>query len=329
MSSGDAVLLVQLGGPERREELGGFLYELFSDPEVIRIRFAPLRKLVARAIVRSREKTSAAIYESIGWSPIRRLTEEQRRLLGEDLARRAVAAGRAAPSVHMAMVCSEPRVEGALKEIGREDVRRVLLLPLYPQYSFTTTRSAETRVREAHRETGASWELLVVSSWYDEPGFLDAHVARIREAMEKLPDPSTAHLLYSAHSLPRKLVDELGDPYRDQIKRTVALLNERLRLPWSLAYQSKVGPVEWLEPTTQEEIRRLGKAGVSQVLVVPIAFVTEHVETLYEIAILFAEVARQAGIEHFVPVGALNGHPDLIRGLADVVERSLHGRPTP
>ncbi|MFN7973220.1 MAG: ferrochelatase [Acidobacteriota bacterium] len=327
MTSRDAVLLAQLGGPERREELEPFLYELFADPEVLRIRPASLRRYVARTIARRRAPSSAAIYERIGWSPIRRLTEEQRALLETELARRAAAAGRGVPAVHAAMVCSEPRMEGAVARIADAKIERVLLLPLYPQYSFTTTRSAETRLREALGDRGRGIVVDTVASWYDEPGFLDAHAARIREALERLPepDPSKVHVLYSAHSLPRRLVEKHGDPYQAQIEKTVALVNERLGGAFrsSLAYQSKVGPVAWIGPSTQDEIARLAREGVRQVLCVPIAFVTEHVETLYEIAILFADVARLAGIERFVPVGALNGHPDLVRALADVVERRL------
>lgn len=322
-----AVLVVQLGGPERREELVAFLYELFADPEVLRIPAAPLRRLVAWTIARARARKSAAIYEAIGWSPIRRLTEEQRALLEAELGRRAAAAGRPAIPVLAGMTCSEPAVERALARMKGSSITRAFLLPLYPQYSHTTTRSSLNRVRAGCRAIGLACAWTSVDAWYDEDGFLAAHAARIEEAASRMPDPdpSRIHLLYSAHSLPASLVEKHGDPYPHHVEETVRLVNERLKAKyaWSLGYQSKVGPVEWLGPSTLEVIARLGAEGKTQVLCVPIAFVTEHVETLYEIAILFSDMARRAGIVEFRPVPALGGHPDLIRGLADLVERNM------
>ncbi len=322
----DGVLLVQLGGPEKREELEPFLYELFADPEVLRIPIGPIRKLVAWAIARSRGPKSAAIYEAIGWSPIRRLTELQRQGLERELARRAAASGRPAPAVFAAMTCSAPTVEETLERMKRQGVERAFLLPLYPQYSFTTTRSSLTRVREASRALGYGCAWTTVDAWYDEEGFLDAHAARIREAAAEIPGEGEIHVLYSAHSLPRSLVDRHRDPYQRHVEETVGLIHERLGAPYPrhLAYQSKVGPVEWLGPATDETIRQLGAAGVRRLLVVPVAFVTEHVETLYEIGMLFADTARAAGITHFKPVRALDDHPDLIRALADLSERNLY-----
>lgn len=314
------VLLMQLGGPERLEELEPFLYELFADPEVLRIPVGPLRRFVARTIARRRAPGSATIYEAIGWSPIRRLTEMQRRLLEEELERRHVGDA-PAPRAYMAMVCSAPHPEEVLAQMARDGITHALLLPLFPQYSFTTTRSSTSRVRHALRVSPLPAVWRVQGSWYREPGFLDAHVARIREALSAMPG-GTGHILYSAHSLPRSLVEKHGDPYQREIEETVALVNARLggSHPWSLAYQSKVGPVAWLGPSTPEELARLGAAGVESVAVVPIAFVTEHVETLYEIAILFSEDARRAGIREFRPVAALDGHPRLVEALADLCE---------
>ena len=321
------VLLMQLGGPERRDELEPFLYELFADPEVLRIPVGPIRKLVAKLIATTRAPSSAKIYEAIGWSPIRRLTERQRELLEAELGRRWKGEG-PAPRAYMAMTCSPPAPEEVLERMARDGVTHALLLPLYPQYSFTTTRSSVARVRHALRSVrfDAAWR--TQGSFHREPAFLDAHVDRIREAMRALPG-GTGHLLYSAHSLPRSLVEKHGDPYQKEIEETVALLNERLgnAYPWSLAYQSKVGPVEWLGPATLDEIARLGRDGVRKLAVAPIAFVTEHVETLYEIARLFADEARRAGIEAFRPVAALDDHPRLVDALADLCERHMAAGP--
>ena len=150
-----------------------------------------------------------------------------------------------------------------------------------------------------------------------------AHVESIRAEIARFPDPSpkSIHLLYSAHSIPKKLVTREGDPYPREVEASVAAINAALggRSPSSLAYQSKLGPVEWLGPPTLDEIGRLGRAGVSQVLVIPIAFVSDHVDTLYEVDQLFAEAARKAGIPNFRRTPGLNDRPTFLRALADLV----------
>jgi ferrochelatase len=316
------VLLVQLGGPEKPEELRPFLYELFADPEVLGIRFAPLRKLAAFAIATLRAPTSAKTYERIGWSPIRRWTAEQARLLEEELRRE----GRDA-LVKPAMTCSAPRVEDALAELRAGGVGTLAVLPLYPQYSVTTTKSSFARVdAELARMRWSPEVRRAPDAWYDEPAFLEAHSARIAEAARRLPDPDPGKtvLLYSAHSLPVSIVEKRKDPYPRQIEATVAALDARLGHAYRsrLAYQSKVGPVPWIGPSTPDVLAELAKENVSQVIVVPIAFVSDHVETLYEIRLLFGEEARRLGIPHYVAADGLNDHPSFIRALASVVERA-------
>ena len=320
------VLLVQLGGPATREELKPFLYELFVDPEILGIRFAPLRKAVAWLIATLRAPKSAETYERINWSPIRRWSETQARLLEADLAKRS--AGGSAPVVRVGMTCSFPFVEDALLELQKEDATCLLVLPLYPQYSVTTTRGSFNRVTSAlakmrwnPRRTNAP------DAWYEEPGFVAAHVARIRAAAASLPDadPARTVVLYSAHSLPVKTVEKQNDPYPRHIEETVRILDAALegRFRSRLGYQSKVGPVEWLGPSTPEVLAELAKAGEKQVLVVPIAFVSDHVETLYEIRLLFGGEAARLGISHYAVAEGLNDHPEFIRALADVVEKAV------
>jgi protoporphyrin/coproporphyrin ferrochelatase len=316
------VLLVQLGGPENRAELRPFLYELFADPEVLGIPFAPLRKLVAAAIAFLRAPKSAKTYELIGWSPIRRWTAAQARLLEEALR----GAGRDA-AVRPAMTCSAPRVEDALRELRDAGATTLVVLPLYPQYSVTTTKSSFDRVEKELRKL--SWSPAVrrvPDAWWDEPAFLDAHAARIEEAAAKLPDPDPAKtvVLYSAHSLPVATVEKKKDPYPRQIEATVAALDARLGHRWRsrLGYQSKVGPVAWIGPSTLDVLADLAREKVAQVIVVPIAFVSDHVETLYEIRMLFGEEARRLGIPHYVAADGLNDHPAFIRGLASIVART-------
>ncbi len=319
------VLLVQLGGPQRREELKPFLYELFADPEILDIRPAPLRKLVAWAIATVRAPKSAETYEKIGWSPIRCWTEKQASLL-----ERRLAALRPddAPLVRGGMTCSAPFVEEALAEMRALGVTTLVVLPLYPQYSVTTTRGSFDRVTRALAAMRWAPERRdAPDAWYDEPSFVAAHVARIEAAAATLPekDPSATVLLYSAHSLPVATVETKKDPYPRHVEGTCAAIDAALgkRYRSVVAFQSKVGPMAWLGPSTIDVVGGLAREGVKQVVVSPVAFVSDHVETLYEIRMLFADEARRLGIPHFIAADGLNDHPLLVEALASVVGRAL------
>jgi ferrochelatase len=314
-----AILFLQLGGPENLDEVPGFLYRLFSDPDVIRVRPALLRKAIAASIALGRKKASRELYRSIGGgSPIRRLTEAQAagvekrlRERGEDVV------------VRVGMNCSRPFVEDVVRELAESGVRRFLSVPLYPQYSLTTTKGALERARAAVERFAPGAVLDEMCSWPDHPGFAEAHAELIREGIASFPDPrpEAVHVLFSAHSIPKKLVTREGDPYPAQVERSIRTILARLPgpPPWTLAYQSKLGPVEWLGPATLDEIRRLGGEGRKQVLAVPIAFVTDHVETLYEIDQLFGEAAREAGIASFRRTPGLNDRPTFLEALEDIV----------
>lgn len=314
-----AILFLQLGGPENLAEVPGFLYRLFSDPDVIRVRPAILRNAIAATIAITRTNTSRKLYASIGGgSPIRRLTEEQaagaERLLrqrGKDAVARA------------AMNCSSPFVEDVVRELAGAGVKRFLALPLYPQYSLTTTKGAIERSREAVRRFAPGARFFEIGSWPTHPLFVEAHAEGIREEIAKFPDPrpEAVRLLFSAHSIPKKLVTRDGDPYEGEIEASARAIHERAggRSPWTLAYQSKLGPVEWLGPQTLDVIGELGRKGEKQVLAVPIAFVTDHVETLYEIDQLFGEAAKKAGIAHFRRTPGLNSRPTFLKALEDLV----------
>ena len=326
MSERLGVLLVQLGGPESRSELRPFLYELFVDPEILGIPFAPLRRLVAWLIATLRAPKSAKTYEAIGWSPIRRWSETQARLLESELARRHRGSG-PAPAVRVGMTCSAPFVEEALEDLRTAGATRLFVLPLYPQYSVTTTRGSFNRVTSALAKSGwAPARTNAPDAWYEEPGFLEAHADLIGKAHGALPDPDPAKtvILYSAHSLPVKTVVSQKDPYPQQIEASVKAIDAALgnRFPSRLGYQSRVGPVEWLGPSTPEVLADLAKEGARQVLVVPVAFVSDHVETLYEIRMLFAEEAARLGIPHYVAAEGLNDHPAFVRALADIVTKA-------
>jgi ferrochelatase len=172
------------------------------------------------------------------------------------------------------------------------------------------------------RRLAVGAEFHEVGSWPTHPGFVAAHAEVIRKEVARFPDPrpESVHLLYSAHSIPKKLVTRGGDPYPREVEASLGAINDLLgnRSPWSLAYQSKLGPIEWLGPATLEAIGDLGRRGVRQVLAIPIAFVSDHVETLYEIDQLFGEEARRAGIEHFRRTPGLNDQPAFLAALADI-----------
>lgn len=313
-----AILFLQLGGPETLEEVPRFLYRLFSDPDVIRVRPALLRKAIAASITLLRKNASRKLYASIGGgSPIRRLTEAQ--AAGTEALLKASGLD---VVVRAAMTCSAPLVEDVVRDLAGQGVERFLAFPLYPQYSLTTTKGALQRTREAVRRDAPSARLVELSSWPTHPLFVEAHAESIREELAKFPDPrpQATHLLFSAHSIPKKLVTREGDPYPTEVEASVRAVSERLAWdgPITLAYQSKLGPVEWLGPPTLEVLRELGRQRCRQVLVVPIAFVTDHVETLQEIDQLFAEAARAAGIAHFRRTPGLNDRPVFLRALSEL-----------
>jgi ferrochelatase len=234
---------------------------------------------------------------------------------------------RGAHRVVIAMRCWKPDTEDAVAALVACRPQRLVLLPLYPQYSFATTRSSLEYFRTVWAKRGLSdVPMISVDHWYDHPGYLDAMVERITETRRVMPngDGSPVHLVYSAHGLPMSLILK-GDPYQrqveDQVQRLTARLPEWASVPErvSLGYQSRVGRAKWLEPSTESVLHGLGQRGVTRVLVVPLSFVSDHSETLYEIDILYRQLATQAGIKTFARMASLNDSPTFIRALADLV----------
>jgi protoporphyrin/coproporphyrin ferrochelatase len=317
------ILLFNLGGPETLDDVRPFLLNLFSDPDIIRLPWRALQKPLAWLISMQRHGLSRSYYEKIGGgSPLRRITDEQAAALEEALARRGITA-----RAYVGMRYWRPFLEDALDQIRRDQVNHLVVLPLYPQFSISTTGSSLNRMNELlGKNAEEAPRLSVIKEWHDDPGYIAALTAAIREELIKFPDQeiSRAHIVFSAHSVPVRYVDE-GDPYLDQTRETVRLVMEQLGndRPHSLSFQSKVGPVKWLRPSTDETIRRLAREGVSQVLLVPVSFVSEHIETLYELDILYRHVAEEVGITEYRRVPALNCRPDFINALAGLVERAI------
>jgi ferrochelatase len=321
------VFLFNLGGPEKLEDVRHFLYNLFSDPDIIRIRSDVLRKLIAWLISTSRQRKSRELYRQIGGgSPLRRITEEQAVALAAKLKEMDRSAG-----VYVAMRCWTPTIEDALEQACRDGVNRLVALPLFPQFSFTTTGSCFNHLKRLlsgprfrHRTT--SMQVTYVDPWPEEPLYLEALADLVRSTRGRFStnDPGEIHLLYSAHSIPARYVRE-GDPYLQQIQKTVRRVNDLLEHahPFTLSFQSMVGPVRWLEPSTSEVIAELGSARAAHVLVIPISFVSDHIETLQEIDILYRKLAAECGIREFERVPSLNTHPKFIDALARIALRAM------
>jgi ferrochelatase len=315
------VVLFNLGGPDTLDDVKPFLQNLFSDPEVIPLP-PPFRQLLAWWIAVRRAPTARGYYQQIGGgSPLRRYTEAQAAALEKRLAEHG------AYKVVVAMRCWKPDTEDAVAELTAVRPQRLVLLPLYPQYSFATTRSSLEYFRTVWARRGPPGvPMLAIDHWYDHPGYLDAMVERINETRRDIPegDGSPVHLVYSAHGLPMSLIHK-GDPYQRQVEEQVRLLTARLP-EWasvpeqvSLGYQSRVGRAKWLEPSTESVLHGLGQRGVTRVLVVPLSFVSDHSETLYEIDIQYRQLATESGIKTFARMASLNDSSTFIRALADLV----------
>jgi ferrochelatase len=314
------VLLFNLGGPEKLADVRPFLYNLFSDPEIVRLPFPILQRPLAWLISTARRRKSAGYYAQIGGgSPLRRITEAQGQALEDELARRGVAA-----HVYVGMRYWHPFTSEALEQIINAGISELVILPLYPQFSVSTTGSSLKDFIAALDARGGLHNIRrrYITRWHDHEGYTSAFASAIKAEISKFPDPTpeNVHLLFSAHSVPQSYI-ERGDPYLRHIEETVALLTERLGggSPAHLSFQSKVGPVKWLEPSTADKLRELRAQGAEQVLAIPISFVSDHIETLYELDILYRNLAEEIGIREYRRVPALNCDPAFIRALADLV----------
>jgi ferrochelatase len=314
------VLLFNLGGPESLEDVRPFLYNLFSDPEIIRIKSDILRRLLAWLIASIRQGKSRNLYRQIGGgSPLRKITEGQAAALSSKLRSRGLAA-----HVYVGMRCWKPSIDEAVDRILQDQITRLVLLPLFPQYSVTTTGSCLKHFQALNHKLGLSdkMEISAIQSWYDDPLYVESMSDLIREGLNSFSNREIKgiSLLYSAHSIPARYVEQ-GDPYLEQTQRSVSLINSQLgnTYPYTLAFQSKVGPVKWLNPSTKNVVAQLGKSGVVRVLVIPVSFVSDHVETLQEIDIVYKDLAARSGIREFRRTASLNLHPRFIDALVDLV----------
>lgn len=312
-----AVVLFNLGGPDSLAAVQPFLYNLFSDPDIFRLPLAWLtQKPFATLVSRRRAPEAAHGYAAIGGaSPLLANTRKQAVALSQALR----ADGNF--EVHICMRYWHPRAAEVVAQLKSQGVTRIVLLPLYPQYSLTTSGSSYNEFQRECARHDYRPAVTFVREWPEQPDYLDGIAQTLREQAAQFPDPDPENieLLFSAHGLPQKIVDR-GDPYERQIRLTFEAVRARLGWPrTTLCYQSRVGPLEWLRPYTEDTIRDKARAGTRQMLVYPIAFVSDHIETLYELGQTYAQLARAEGVTHYRVAPALNEHPLLIRGLRRLV----------
>ena len=314
------VVLFQLGGPDSLAAVEPFLFNLFCDPDIIDFPFSRIgRRPLAKLISSTRAKKASQHYASIGGgSPIRKFTERQAAALEAQLVREGLDA-----RCVVAMRYWHPFTAEAIGQLQEARVDHVVLLPLYPQYSSTTTGSS---LNEWRRRWTASVPTSCVETFYRNPIYIESFVDRVNEALAQFPEPRNAQLVFSAHSVPVSVIEK-GDPYQRQIEETVELVMNRGAWPnpHRLCYQSKVGASKWLQPSLHTTLRDLAAEKVRDVCVVPISFVSDHVETLAEIDHCAREEARLLGIERFAMTQGLNDSPKFISALAGCVLEALDG----
>jgi len=342
------VLLLNLGGPDSLEAVRPFLFNLFSDRDIIRLPVPPfLQKALAWIIATFRSKKVMEYYRMIGGkSPIQDITKAQ----AEALERFLNSEPRTQDSglrykVYFGMRYSPPFIRDVVKRIIGDSITSLTVLPLFPHYSRATTGSAFNEVRRTLNKFGViSSELgeraselktqrftvhssefrlhcSLIESWYDDEGYLDTLSEKIKAGLEKSNNPEKAQVIFSAHSLPKAFIDA-GDPYLRHLEATISGVLERVgHLNWHLSFQSRSGPVEWLKPGTDDIIDKLSKEDHKEILIVPISFVSDHLETLYEIDILYARMAEEKGIR-LRRVESLNTSPGFIEALGKIVLRN-------
>ncbi|MEO7971716.1 MAG: ferrochelatase [bacterium] len=311
------ILLMNFGGPWTLSDVKPFLYRLFANPRVLVGIPSPLRQALAFMISQIKGPASIDSYRSIGGgSPQLKWTAIQAAGLRAVMPKREV-------RIEIGMRSSEPSIEKAISYLKLWGAEELTLLPLFPQFSTTTTATCFDVVDEELARL--KWRPIIhkVTNWPDHPLYISLLRATLDQAIAKALAESTRpiHILFSAHSLPMKIVQR-GDPYADDIARTVKAVTAGLDHPWSLAFQSRNGKLPWLQPYLEDEIRRLGGEGVETLVITPISFVSDHIETLFELDQLYADLARKHGIRHYHRARCFNGDAEFPRVLKSIVQEA-------
>ena len=321
-----AIILCNLGGPGSLAEVEGFLFKLFYDPAIFRLP-NPFRWMLAKYVAKKRCKTAQHIYAQMGGkSPILEQTLAQATSI-EQACARLFAPGDEARSF-VVMRYTNPRSAQVAKEVMDYAPDKIVFVPLYPQYSTTTTASSLQEWRLEMSKLGNKVPISVLCCYPQAAGFIKAHAELLREQYAKVA-AKNPRILFSAHGLPQMVIKD-GDPYQQQVTLTCAAIVKELgvsELDFQICYQSKVGRLQWLEPSTEHELVRAGAEGRG-VIVVPVAFVSEHSETLVELDIEYAELAKQSGVPFYLRVPALGTHPEFINELAALCLKLSQGSAT-
>ncbi|XP_026416227.1 ferrochelatase-2, chloroplastic-like [Papaver somniferum] len=322
------VLLLNLGGPETLQDVQPFLFNLFADPDIIRLPrlFRFLQRPLAQLISVLRAPKSKEGYAAIGGgSPLRKITDEQAEALKMALEEKNMSV-----NVYVGMRYWFPFTEEAVHQIKKDKITRLVLLPLYPQYSIFTSGSSIRVVQDMFSKDSylSRLPVSIIKSWYQRRGYIESMANLIEQELQKFSNPEEVMIFFSAHGVPVSYVEDAGDPYRDQMQDCIRLIMQELKArgtfnEHTLAYQSRVGPIQWLKPYTDEVLVDLGKKGVKSLLAVPVSFVSEHIETLQEIEMEYKELALESGIENWGRVPALGLSSTFISYLADAVIEAL------
>jgi ferrochelatase len=312
------VVLFNLGGPDALSAVEPFLANLFNDRDIFKL---PFQKHLAKYIAKKRAPKIIKEYELIGGSsPIGRWTELQAEMLKKKLFEMGLTT-----DVHIAMRYWTPLTEKTAKKVEEAEYEKVVLLPLYPHYSVSTTGSSFNEWRRVYK--GDESRLIYINDYYENEKYAAAINQRINEALQLFPKEveKKVQLVFSAHGTPVSYVKK-GDPYSRHIKKTVELVMKLRNNShgYSECYQSKVGPVKWLEPSTAQMIQKLSSEGKKHLLIIPVSFVSDHVETLFELDIEYRHVAEKAGIENYIVMKGLNGSQLFIDALAEIVIEKLN-----
>ena len=318
-----AVVLFNLGGPDSLDAVEPFLFNLFNDPAIVGLPTL-IRRPLARLISKRRGPIARSIYQELGGrSPLLELTQAQAHALEADLSQRGLEA-----RTFVCMRYWHPMSGETAQSVAAYAPDNVVLLPLYPQFSTTTSGSSIADWRRSAGQVGVGGSEHVICCYPTLRGFIAAQVRLIRSELEKMKDVGRPRVLFSAHGLPKRIVAR-GDPYPSQVEQSANAIISGLGLndlDTVVCFQSRVGPLQWIGPETEEELQRAGQDGVP-VVVVPIAFVSEHSETLVELDIEYAEKAVEFGVPHYARVPAVGTSPEFVSGLADLVEEALQRKP--
>ena len=312
-----AIVLMNLGGPSSLDVVKPFLFNLFYDKAIIRLP-NPFRWIIAKLISSRREKTAKEIYSHMGGkSPILEETIKQKIALEERF--------EDSTKFFISMRYSSPRSFEIVQEIADYNPDKILLLPLYPQFSSTTTDSSIKDMMDELDKVKLKEKTTAICCYYTSEKFIESHLNKVKQTLAKLTTQNF-RILLSAHGLPEKVITD-GDPYQWQIEETVRNIVSKLNiknLDYKITYQSRVGPIKWLEPYTEQEIENTCKEGKALVIV-PIAFVSEHSETLVELDIEYADIAKKYGIE-YLRVGALGSCGLFISALEEMIKKFIQDK---